>query len=150
MKTFRPFCLVTFTAALALSGSAWAQTGTPVTEPPPATPERSQPATSQPRTGDEVNLTAATHSTGKSSGNNTLRDLRFAAVDANADGAISMSEFTTFVEAGNVTRSADSEPTGGSLAETLFRQIDTNRDNSISETELTSYQDQQDKTGPQR
>ena len=135
-KHFVSRLLVSALPLLALAGRA--QSDAPMSGPPPATSSSSSETART--SGNGVSLTDATNSTGKTSGNGTVKELRFAAVDADSDGMISVSEFVTFMDAGNVPRSAGVNP-----AETLFRQIDRNHDNFLSEDEVTSYQDEQDR-----
>jgi len=143
--------LLTLPGTLALLAvAALAQSGPPVSESPPSSPD--QATTSVPRAakGTELNLTDATHPTGRSTGNITVRELRFSGVDANADGRISLSEFVTFMDAGNVARSSETNGGGINPTEMLFRQIDRNGDNFLSESEVNAYQEEQDRNGPKR
>jgi hypothetical protein len=150
MKQIRFASILPAFALLALPAAA--QSGTPVAEPPPTSSapaaDTSGGAISSARSSNAPSLLDVTNSTGKPSGNNPVKELRFAAVDANSDGLISEAEFTTFMEAGNVKRSDDAERS--SATEALFRSIDRNNDRFLSEAELTAYQDEQDRNGAKR
>jgi hypothetical protein len=124
-----------------LAVPSFAQSSTPVMEPPPPTAGAAPAPSAKPSTG--LSITEATNSTGKSSGNNSVKELRFSAVDADSDGRISLSEFVTFMDAGNVHRSTSQA--GISPVEELFHHIDRNNDNALSEAEVTAYQDEQDR-----
>jgi hypothetical protein len=148
MKT-PPFLSVLPALALLVLPAA-AQSGTPVPEPPPTSPAGASDtsaagATSSARSSNAPSLLDATNATGKPSGDNPVKDLRFAAVDADSDGLISVAEFTTFMDAGNMPRSENSDRS--SATETLFRSIDRNNDRFLSEAEVTAYQDEQDRSG---
>lgn len=146
MRKSSLFFLSLFAGAFPLLAPALrAQSGTPVTDPPPISPPTDP--TPAPRASDPASafsLTEATNSSGKSSGNNTVKELRFPAVDADSDGLISLSEFTTFMDAGNLKRTADA---GAETNPTvvLFRGIDRDHDNFLSESEVTAYQAEQDR-----
>jgi hypothetical protein len=151
MKT--PPCLSVLPALALLALTAAAQSGTPVTEPPPTSPAGASEtsaagATSSARAANAPGLLDTTNSTGKSSGNNVVKELRFAAVDADSDGLISLAEFTTFMDAGNMPRAENADRS--SATETLFRSIDRNNDRFLSEAEVTAYQDEQDRNGSKR
>jgi hypothetical protein len=121
---------------------ALAQSGTAVAEPPPAAPTPETPVTVEKPAGAPVSLTEATNSTGKTSGSGTIKELRFAGVDADSDGLISLSEFSVFMDAGKAPRT-DSQA-GISPTELLFRHMDRNSDNFLSEEEVNAYQKEQD------
>lgn len=117
------------------AGAAFAQTTEPVIRSAPTARDQAP-----------VSLTEATNSTGKTSGNNTIKELRFSSVDLDSNGLISLTEFTTFMEPQGTQRSAGTAD-GATVnpVELLFRQIDTNNDNYLSEAEVTAYQDEQNR-----
>jgi hypothetical protein len=125
-------------AGTLLTLPALAQSGTPVAEPPPAAPTPELTVTNE----KPLSLTESTNSTGKSSGSGTIKELRFAGVDADSNGLISLSEFSVFMDAGNAPRAEGAA--GASPTELLFRHIDKNSDNFLSEEEVTAYQKEQD------
>lgn len=129
--------------------SVFAQSGTPVAEPPPAAPTPAQTAAAPDQPAEApVSLNDASNSTGKSSGSGTVKELRFAAVDVDSDHRISLAEFSGFMDAGATPRStvnAEGVQTGVNPVEVLFRQIDKDNDGFLSETELTTYQDEQNR-----
>jgi hypothetical protein len=118
---------------------ALAQSGTAVAEPPPAAPTPETPVTVEKPAGAPVD---ATNSAGKTSGSGMIKELRFAGVDADSDGLISLSEFSVFMDAGQAPRT-DSQAVV-SPTELLFRHIDRNSDNFLSEEEVRAYQKEQD------
>lgn len=133
-------------SALLLTGTlpilGFAQSGTPVAEPPPSSPE------TKPHPSHAPSITETTNPTGKTSGSGTVKELRFAAVDADSDGLISLSEFTTFFDAGNAPRASGQD--APSPTETLFRSIDRNTDNFLSEAEVTAYQNEADRSASRK
>lgn len=118
-----------------VAGAGFAQSSQPAGQPaPPARDEA------------PISLTDSTNATGKSSGNNTIKELRFSAVDLDSNGLISLTEFSTFMEPKNTQRStAGAEGATVNPVELLFRQIDKNSDNYLSENEVMAYQDEQNR-----
>jgi hypothetical protein len=141
MKNHRSLAAL-LAAGTLLALPVMAEPGTPVAEPPPAAPTPETAVTVEKPAGAPVSLTDASNSTGKSSGSGAIRELRFAGVDADSDGLISLSEFSVFMDAGNAPRT--DSPAGASPTEALFRHIDRNSDKFLSEAEVTAYQKQQD------
>lgn len=147
MNTSRKFTSFAALGAALFAASAFAQTGTPVAEPPPIAPSPVPPAATEKSTEAPISLTDATNATGKTSGNNTVKELRFSAVDLDSNGLISLAEFTAFMEPASTTRSAgNAEVTSVNPVELLFRRIDQDSDNYLSEKEVTAYQDEQNRT----
>jgi hypothetical protein len=144
MNTSRLSLLVGLVTASLLAATVSAQSTQAVGQPTPSA--RDEAPVSLPRDEAPVSLTDATNSTGKSSGSGTIKELRFAAVDADSDGLISLSEFSVFMEAGKTPRT-DAQ-SGVSPTELLFRHIDRNSDNFLSEAEVNAYQQEQDSAKP--
>src|SRR5204863_120113 len=80
----------------------------------------------------DVGLPHVPASAGRAVVNNNVKDLRFSAVDANSDGRISLPEFVTFMDAGNVSRNAGDNRGGVNPMEELLRQIERNHANALS------------------
>lgn len=118
-----------------LAASAFAQSSQPAGQPTPSARDEAP-----------VSLTDATNASGKTSGNNTVKELRFSSVDLDSNGLISLTEFTTFMDPQNTQRSAATAD-GATVnpVELLFRQIDKDSDNYLSEKEVTAYQQEQDR-----
>jgi hypothetical protein len=143
MKKIHPLTTLATACALAfVAASASAQPGTPVAAFPPVAP-----SSSADRAGPGP--IESTNSPGQPGSHGSVRELRFAAVDADSDGLISLSEFITFMDAGNGPRKTDGN-SGVNPTELLFRQIDRNSDNFLSEREVTGYQDEQDREATKR
>lgn len=149
MNPSRRLAVVAVTNSLILLPlAAFAQSGTPVAEPPPAAPAPAAVAAPAKPSEAPISLTDATNSTGKSSGSGTIKELRFAAVDSDSDTRISLAEFSAFMDADATQRStinADGVQTGVNPVEVLFRQIDRDNDGFLSESELAAYQDEQNR-----
>lgn len=143
MKTFASFLVVAFTGALALPAApAFAQSGAPISEPPPSSSDRTLVPAGRASQENAPRLPASAEAAAQATVSG-IKGLRFAAVDADSDGRISLEEFVTFMDAGNVARNSNGSRTGVSPTELLFRQIDRNGDNFLSESEVTAYQDEQ-------